>query len=41
VNVALGNADIASCIAGDRNGDQMIAVDEIITAVGNVLHGCP
>ncbi len=40
VNIALGNADVSECEAGDLNDDGQIAVDEILTAVNNVLNGC-
>ncbi|HEX7406569.1 MAG TPA: hypothetical protein VF515_02850, partial [Candidatus Binatia bacterium] len=41
VNIALGNASISSCYAGDANGDLQITVDEILRAVNNALNGCP
>ena len=41
VNIALGNADISACTAGDTNGDDQITVDELIAAVNNALNGCP
>lgn len=41
VNIALGNADVQTCKAGDANHDDQITVDEILTAVGNALNGCP
>jgi microsomal dipeptidase-like Zn-dependent dipeptidase len=41
VNVALGNAAIASCAAGDVGGDGRIGVDELVTAVNHALRGCP
>ena len=41
VNIALGNADISTCLAGDPNNDQQVTIDEILTAVGNALNGCP
>jgi len=40
VNVALGNTGVASCLAGDGNGDGEITVDEILKAVKNALSGC-
>ena len=40
VNVALGNAEVATCTAGDTNGDGSITVDEILTAVNSALNGC-
>jgi hypothetical protein len=41
VDIDLGDADISSCTAGDRNGDLAISIDEILTAVNNDLSGCP
>ena len=41
VDIALGNADVATCRAGDANHDQQITVDEILSAVNNALEGCP
>ncbi len=41
VNIALGNAQLQSCVAGDGNNDGQISVDEILTAVNNGLNGCP
>jgi len=41
VNIALGNAAINACAAGDANNDLAITVDEILTAVRNALDGCP
>jgi hypothetical protein len=41
VNVALGNTNVATCVAGDANADGEITIDEILTAVNNTLDGCP
>jgi hypothetical protein len=41
VNIALGSAEVATCLAGDANGDGAITIDEILTAVNNALNGCP
>jgi hypothetical protein len=41
VNIALGNADVDACLAGDAYHDGQIAIDEILTAVNNALNGCP
>ena len=41
VNIALGNADPASCPAGDPNQDGAITVNEIVRAVNNSLYDCP
>jgi hypothetical protein len=40
VNIALGNADVSSCLVGDANHDCHITIDEILTAVNNALNGC-
>jgi photosystem II stability/assembly factor-like uncharacterized protein len=40
VNIALGNAAVSECQAGDGNLDNQITVDEILAAVNNALHGC-
>jgi hypothetical protein len=40
VNIALGNAEMLACTAGDANGDGTITVDEILIAVNNALNGC-
>jgi hypothetical protein len=40
INIALGNANIATCFAGDANGDGQITIDEVLTAVNNALNGC-
>jgi hypothetical protein len=40
VNIALGNAAVTTCQAGDANHDGHITVDEILTAVNNDLNGC-
>lgn len=40
VNIALGNAEVASCEAGDANLDGQITIDEILAAVNNALTGC-
>jgi len=41
VNIALGNANIDTCLAGDANPDGQITIDEVLTAVNNALSGCP
>jgi hypothetical protein len=40
VNIALGNAPVSDCSAGDANSDGQIAVDEILAAVNHALNGC-
>lgn len=32
---------LASCGAFDRNGDQLVSIDELVAAVGYALGGCP
>jgi len=39
VNIALGNAPVVTCAAGDANHDNEITIDEILTAVNNALNG--
>jgi len=41
VNIALGNANLSTCPAGDANGDGDITIEEIIRAVRNLLTECP
>ena len=41
VNIALGAADVSTCLAGDPNADGDIAVNEIVAGVNNALNGCP
>jgi len=41
VNIALGNASIDTCRAIDADGNQMVAINELIAAVGNALNDCP
>jgi len=41
VNIALGNADVSTCLAGDPNVDGQITVNEIVAGVNNALNGCP
>ena len=40
VNIALGTADISTCLPGDTNNDDQITIAEIIQAVGSALNGC-
>jgi hypothetical protein len=40
VNIALGNATVSDCRAGDGNHDGQITIDEILAAVNNALNGC-
>jgi hypothetical protein len=40
VNIALGNAHMSQCEAGDDNDDNQIPVDEILRAVNVALNGC-
>ena len=41
VNIALGQASLSECEAGDDTGDGKITVDELVTAVRNALSNCP
>lgn len=40
VNIALGNANVSTCLAGDADGSGEITINEIIAAVNNALNGC-
>jgi hypothetical protein len=40
VNVALEQAQVTECNAGDRNHDGAITIDEILVAVDHALNGC-
>jgi hypothetical protein len=40
VNIALGNAGVRGCTAGDANVDGQITIDEILRAVNVALNGC-
>ena len=41
VNIALGNAPVASCPAFDGQGDDTVTITDLVTAVNNALNGCP
>lgn len=41
VNVAVGRAEVSVCTAMDRNGDERVAINELVAAVANALAGCP
>ena len=41
VNIALGNAHIEACRAGDKDNSSTITIDEILTAVNYALTTCP
>lgn len=41
VNIALGNAQLASCPSFDDDSNGSVEVDELITGVNNALSGCP
>jgi hypothetical protein len=32
---------VSACSAGDLNHDGMIVINELVTAVGSALNGCP
>jgi Ca2+-binding EF-hand superfamily protein len=40
VNIALGNADLATCPSFDRDGNGRVAINELIAAVTAALFGC-
>ncbi len=40
VNIALGQADITTCMAADSSGDGEVAVNELIRGVNAALDGC-
>lgn len=41
VSIALGAESFSSCNAGDGNGDSLITVEEILSAIERALSGCP
>ena len=40
VKIALTDADVSACSAGDANQDGYILINEILKAVNNTLNGC-
>jgi hypothetical protein len=40
VNAALGILAVSNCVAGDIDENDLITVDEIVAAVGNLLKRC-
>jgi hypothetical protein len=40
VNIVLGRAAVAACPAFDVNGNGVVAINELVTAVGSALNGC-
>jgi len=38
--IALGDAPVSACLAGDANHDGRITVDEIVAAIKHALDGC-
>jgi hypothetical protein len=40
VNIALGRADVSTCLVLDRDGSGSVAVNELVTAVNSALRGC-
>ena len=40
VNIALGDASVDTCEAGDSNHDRLVTINEILQAVSNALAGC-
>jgi hypothetical protein len=41
VNIALGSAELETCVPADANQDGEVQVNELVLAVGNALDGCP
>jgi hypothetical protein len=41
VNIALDALPVTACPAGDLDKNGMIVINELVTAVGNALNGCP
>jgi hypothetical protein len=41
VAIALGREATSACRAFDRNGDDLVSVNEVVRAVDNALDGCP
>ena len=41
LDVGLGAAPLAACVAGDPNGDGAVGINEILRAVSRALDGCP
>lgn len=40
LNVALGIAEASTCPTCDLNGNGSVSIDEVVTSVDTVLHGC-
>lgn len=41
VSISLEADSVVRCVAADRDGDKRVTVDEVLTAVGSALDGCP
>lgn len=41
VNIALDNAEVSACEAGDTSRDGAVTIDEILAAVNTALSACP
>ncbi len=41
VNIALGEASVATCVLADESADGQVTVDELVHGVNNALGGCP
>jgi hypothetical protein len=39
VTIAI-NGDVSACLAADPSNDQLVTVEEILTAISNALEGC-
>jgi hypothetical protein len=40
VAIALGDRPLSTCPLADMNGDQQVAINELIADVNNALNGC-
>ncbi len=41
VAIALDTAELSRCVAADADGNDRVAIDELVRAVNHALHGCP
>jgi hypothetical protein len=41
VNIALGNVTVDTCTNADRNSNEGIEINELVSAVNSALNGCP
>jgi hypothetical protein len=40
VNIALQRTPLSACAGLDANGDELVSVDELVTAIDNAVLGC-